>query len=134
MQEKKKSSVALYIRFARDPGEEQRNEMIQLQTAILTEYAAKMGWHPPMAVWSDIGFSGLNMNRPGLERLLRAIKNEEIDICLVHDISRLSRDVKDLSSILSLTDRHHVDIVSVKEGTMQKERFLLNALRMRSEV
>ena len=40
----------------------------------------------------DDGYSGKNMNRPGMEKLLNLIRNRLISTLIVKDLSRFSRD------------------------------------------
>ena len=46
-------------------------------------------------VYVDGGFSGANMDRPGLQKLLSDIENKETDVILVYKLDRLSRSQKD---------------------------------------
>jgi len=48
----------------------------------------------------DDGFSGTTMNRPGIQSLLKAIKNDEIQVIVVKDISRFSRDYIELGTYM----------------------------------
>lgn len=63
----------------------------------------------------DEDFTGANTNRPGLQRLLSDIKSELIDVLIVYQLDRLSRDVCDFANIYSLLEEHSVSFVSVKE-------------------
>ena len=44
-----------------------------------------------MAVYQDDGFTGLNMERPDLQRMLRAIERRQINLVITKDLSRLGR-------------------------------------------
>lgn len=46
-------------------------------------------------IYVDGGFSGANMDRPGLQKLLHDIETKETDIVLVYKLDRLSRSQKD---------------------------------------
>ncbi len=46
-------------------------------------------------IYTDGGFSGANMDRPGLQKLLHDIETKETDIVLVYKLDRLSRSQKD---------------------------------------
>lgn len=46
-------------------------------------------------IYIDGGFSGANMDRPGLQKLLHDIETKETDIVLVYKLDRLSRSQKD---------------------------------------
>ena len=45
-----------------------------------------------MAVYQDDGFTGLNMERPDLQRMLRAIERRQINLVITKDLSRLGRN------------------------------------------
>lgn len=46
-------------------------------------------------IYIDSGFSGANLERPGLQKLLHDIETKETDIVLVYKLDRLSRSQKD---------------------------------------
>lgn len=63
----------------------------------------------------DEDFTGANTKRPGLQRLLADIETGLIDVLIVYQLDRLSRDVRDFANIYSLLEEHGVSFVSVKE-------------------
>lgn len=63
----------------------------------------------------DEDFTGANTKRPGLQRLLADIESGQIDVLIVYQLDRLSRDVRDFANIYSLLEEHGVSFVSVKE-------------------
>ena len=42
-------------------------------------------------IYSDEGFSGKNLHRPAMERLISDVKSGRIDIVLIYKLDRLSR-------------------------------------------
>ncbi|MCM1239997.1 MAG: recombinase family protein [Lachnospiraceae bacterium] len=63
----------------------------------------------------DEDFTGANTNRPGLQKLLADIQAGLIDVLIVYQLDRLSRDVQDFANIYSMLEEHNVSFVSVKE-------------------
>lgn len=49
----------------------------------------------------DDGFSGTSMDRPGMQKLLKEVKQGKIDCILVKDMSRFSRDYIELGTYLN---------------------------------
>jgi DNA invertase Pin-like site-specific DNA recombinase len=45
-----------------------------------------------VAVYQDDGYTGLNMDRPDLQRMLKAIERKQIDVVITKDLSRLARN------------------------------------------
>ena len=66
--------------------------------------------------YSDEDFSGANANRPDLKRLLSAVELGAVDVLVVYQLDRLSRNVRDFSNIYSLLDQKGVKFISVKES------------------
>lgn len=64
----------------------------------------------------DEDFTGANTNRPGLQKLLLDIEAGIIDVLIVYQLDRLSRDVRDFANIYSMLEEHNVSFVSVKES------------------
>ena len=66
--------------------------------------------------YSDEGFTGANTNRPGLKRLMDDVKNGLIDMLVVYQLDRLSRDVRDFANIYAILEERDVMFVSLKEN------------------
>lgn len=54
---------------------------------------------------ADDGFSGKNMNRPGLERCLHMVRAGQASGLVVTKLDRLSRSIKDFSEIMTASQR-----------------------------
>ena len=51
---------------------------------MLEKYCEKQGWEV-VAVYQDDGFTGLNMERPDLQRMLRAIERRQSNLVITKD-------------------------------------------------
>ncbi|MDR0273017.1 MAG: recombinase family protein [Clostridiales bacterium] len=92
--------VAIYCRLSKDDeGTSGDSSSIQTQRAMLENYCLQQGWEV-VAVYQDDGFTGLNMNRPDLVRMLKAIERKQIDVVITKDLSRLSRNYIDTGHLL----------------------------------
>lgn len=81
--------------------------------------------------YEDGGFSGGNMERPALKRLMDDVKARKIDTVVVYKIDRLSRSLLDFAEIIGTFDRHNVTFVSVTQQfntTTSMGRLTLNIL------
>ena len=83
--------AAIYCRLSKDDESEGDSSSIQTQRAMLENYCTAQGFEI-VAVYQDDGFTGLNMNRPDLNRMLKAIERKQIDIVVTKDLSRLGRN------------------------------------------
>ena len=54
--------------------------------------------------YDDGGFSGGNMQRPGLQRLLADVAAGKVDIILLYKIDRLTRSLADFAKIVEVLD------------------------------
>lgn len=54
-----------------------------------------------VAEFCDDGFSGTNMDRPGLQEMLKQVKQSKISCILVKDMSRFARDYIELGDYLN---------------------------------
>ena len=64
--------AAVYCRLSKDDDLQGESASIANQRDMLEKYCEKQGWEV-VAVYQDDGFTGLNMERPDLQRMLRAI-------------------------------------------------------------
>jgi hypothetical protein len=63
----------------------------------------------------DGGFSGGNMERPALQRLLADIRAGRIDIVVVYKVDRLTRSLADFARLVEIFDAEDVSFVSVTQ-------------------
>jgi site-specific DNA recombinase len=106
--------VALYIRVSSQ--EQVEGYSIGEQTERLTKYAEAMGWEV-YKVYVDPGYSGGNMDRPGLDELIKDVKKGDIDTVVVYKLDRLSRSQFDtLYLIEKVFLAHNTDFVSMTEN------------------
>jgi site-specific DNA recombinase len=65
--------------------------------------------------FDDGGFSGGNIERPALKRLMAEVEAGRIDVIVVYKIDRLSRSLLDFARLVEIFDRHGVAICSVSQ-------------------
>lgn len=112
---KNKIVVGLYIRVST---QEQAKEgySIDEQKERLTKYADAHGWII-YRVYSDPGFSGAKLERPGLKEMLDDVVSGKLDKIVVYKLDRLSRSQKDtLYLIEDVFLENEVDFVSMTEN------------------
>lgn len=87
-------AAALYIRVSTD---RQREEgySIEIQRERLTGYAKSRYPGMELRYYIDDGFTGANLDRPAMGRLIADVKAGEIGVVLVLKLDRLSRSQKD---------------------------------------
>ncbi len=107
--------VAIYIRVS-TLEQAQEGYSIGVQTEKLQAYCLARGWDI-VSIYTDPGFSGSNMERPALNRMLSDIKSGCIDMVLVYKLDRLSRSQRDtLYMIEDLFLKNNVDFISMTEN------------------
>jgi site-specific DNA recombinase len=89
------------------------------------------GWTVLPARYDDGGYTGGNMERPALKRLLQDIKDGAVDCVVVYKVDRLSRSLLDFSRIVETFDQQNVSFVAVTQQfntTNSQGRLTLNIL------
>jgi len=125
---------AIYTRKSTEEGLEQEFNSLDAQREAAEAYIASQkheGWVCLPDLYDDGGFSGGNMDRPALRRLLTDIEAGRIDCVLVYKVDRLSRLLLDFVRIMEVLDKHHVSFVSVTQQfntTSSMGRLTLNIL------
>ena len=64
----------------------------------------------------DAGESAKNLQRPGMQRVLKAINNKSVDVVLVVKLDRLTRSTRDLGDLLDRLNRRGVALAAVSES------------------
>lgn len=96
--------LALYLRLSlEDEGEKDESNSISNQRKLIYEYIhhdSELSGYEAVE-FSDDGFSGANMNRPGMQKLLKEVKANNIRCIIVKDMSRFSRDYIEMGTYLN---------------------------------
>ena len=125
---------AIYTRKSTEEGLEQEFNTLDAQRAACEAYIlsqAGEGWLLIEGHYDDGGWSGGNMDRPALKRLLSDILMGRIDIVVVYKVDRLTRSLMDFSRIVESFDKQSVSFVSVTQAfntTSSMGRLTLNVL------
>ncbi|MBE7031850.1 MAG: recombinase family protein [Ruminococcaceae bacterium] len=107
--------AAIYIRVSTDAQREE-GYSIDAQKEMLTAYCVSKGIKK-YEYYIDGGFSGSNIERPELKRLIEDVKKGKIGCVLVYKLDRLSRSQKDtLYLIEDVFNPHNVDFISLNES------------------
>ena len=109
---------AVYTRKSTEEGLDQDFNSLDAQREAAQSFIKSQqreGWKAVPAHFDDGGFTGANMDRPALGRLLAAVRTREIDCVVVYKVDRLSRSLLDFARIMSLFDEHAVSFVSVTQ-------------------
>lgn len=73
------------------------------------------GWIPLPEAYDDGGFTGANLDRPGLQKLLTDIKSQKINCVVVYKVDRLSRSLLDFAHLLEFFEKYNVTFASVTQ-------------------
>jgi len=72
-----------------------------------TEYIIK--------TYEDKGLSGKDVNRPGLQNLLRDVESNKVNLVIFTKLDRLARSLQDLLNTTTTFNNHGVDFVVVEQ-------------------
>jgi len=78
----------------------------------------------------DEGYSGSMLERPSLDAMLEAAKNQEFDVLYIYDLGRLSRQLSHLLIVTEQLEKYGREVVSLHEritGTPE-DKFLLHIM------
>lgn len=102
---------------------------IGVQKEKLQKYAESQSYDIA-GTYSDEGFSGKDLMRPEMERLIEDVKSNKIDVVLIYKLDRLSRHVKDVLELVELFDKYKVSLYSLNENLDLSSPFGRAALKM----
>jgi len=109
---------AIYTRKSTSEGSEQDFTSLDAQRESGESYVTSQksqGWIILDEKYDDYGFTGGNMERPALKKLISDINAGKIDCVVVYKVDRLSRSLLDFTRILQLFDSKNVTFVSVTQ-------------------
>ncbi len=125
---------AIYTRKSTEEGLQQAFNTLDAQREAGEAYVASQraeGWTCLPDRYDDGGFTGGNLDRPAVRRLLADIEAGKIDCVVVYKVDRLSRSLLDFARLMEVFDRRGVSFVSVTQHfntTHSMGRLTLNVL------
>ncbi len=125
---------AIYSRKSTEEGLEQEFNSLDAQRESAHAYITSQkqeGWTCVADRYDDGGFTGGNMDRPALKRLLADIEAGKIDCVIVYKVDRLSRSLLDFARLVEVFEKHRVSFVSVTQQfntATSMGRLVLNVL------
>ncbi|MBF0583617.1 MAG: recombinase family protein [Magnetococcales bacterium] len=129
-----KTRCAIYTRKSTDEGLDQEFNSLDAQREACLAYITSQkneGWLPLADRYDDPAFSGGNLNRPALQRLLKDIEAGKVDCVVCYKLDRLTRSLLDFSKLVEAFDRHNVTFISITQSfntTTSMGRLTLNIL------
>jgi DNA invertase Pin-like site-specific DNA recombinase len=130
----RKLRCAVYTRKSTEEGLDQEFNTLQAQREACEAYVQSQkaeGWILVPDRYDDGGYSGGNLDRPALKRLLLDIETRKIDIVVVYKIDRLSRSLMDFARLVDVFEKQEVTFVSITQSfstTTSMGRLTLNVL------
>src|ERR1035441_182104 len=116
---------AIYTRKSTEEGLEQEFNSLAAQREAAEAYIKSQrreGWIALPELFDDGGFTGANMDRPALTRLLQAVEAGELDCVVVYKVDRLSRSLLDFTRMLSVFEKHKVSFGRLPSSSMPARR------------
>lgn len=125
---------AVYTRKSTDEGLEKDYNTLEAQRDAGLNYIKSQvyqGWEAVPDHYDDGGYSGGNMKRPALQRLLEDVCAGKVNMIVVYKIDRLTRSLVDFAKLIEILDKHHCSFVSVTQQFNTADstgRLMLNVL------
>jgi site-specific DNA recombinase len=125
---------AIYTRKSTEEGLEQEFNSLDAQRESAEAFIRSQtheGWTCLPDRYDDGGFTGGNMERPALQRLLADIAAGKIDLVVTYKVDRLSRSLLDFAKMMETFEQHGVSFVSITQqfnSATSMGRLVLNVL------
>jgi DNA invertase Pin-like site-specific DNA recombinase len=125
---------AIYTRKSTEHGLDQEFNSLDAQREACEAYIksqASQGWKLLPQHYDDPAYSGGNLERPALKRLLREIELGRVDVVVVYKIDRLTRSLADFAKLVEAFDARSISFVAVTQQfntTTSMGRLTLNVL------
>jgi site-specific DNA recombinase len=109
---------AIYTRKSTEHGLELEFNSLHAQREACEAYIksqASLGWKALSEHYDDPAYSGGNLERPALQRLLDHIEAGRIDVIVVYKIDRLTRSLADFAKLVEAFDAKQISFVAVTQ-------------------
>jgi DNA invertase Pin-like site-specific DNA recombinase len=124
----------IYTRKSTEHGLELEFNSLDAQREACEAYIksqASEGWRVLPKRYDDAAYSGGNLDRPALQRLLKDMEAGQVDVVVVYKIDRLTRSLMDFAKLVEVFDKKNVSFVAVTQQfntTTSMGRLTLNVL------
>src|SRR5215469_5649284 len=105
---------AVYTRKSTEEGLDQEFNSLDAQRESAEAYVrsqAGQGWALLPQRYDDGGFTGGNMDRPALQRLMADIGAGQVDAVIVYKVDRLSRSLLDFARLMETFEKNKISFV-----------------------
>ena len=125
---------AIYTRKSTEHGLELEFNSLDAQREACEAYIksqASQGWKALPQRYDDPAYSGGNLDRPALKKLLADIEAGRVDVVVVYKIDRLTRSLADFAKLVEAFDARSISFVAVTQQfntTTSMGRLTLNVL------
>ena len=112
--DRKTLHCAIYTRKSTEHGLEQEFNSLDAQREACEAYIksqASQGWKALPQHYDDPAYSGGNLDRPALKKLLREIEAGRIDVVVVYKIDRLTRSLADFAKLVETFDARSISFL-----------------------
>ena len=113
------------VRFAgykRNSTDEQTEDSQPRQTHAIEEYALRTGLQRALDDFVDLGKSGTTVDgREGFHALIRAVTQKVIDVVVVEDLDRFSRNLRDAITYFRYIEHHGAELHSTRCGRLNED-------------
>ena len=106
----------IYLRLSRDDNLDGESYSIGNQKKLLTKTAKDLGYSN-IVTFIDDGVSGVTMNRPGFNDMMRQLEENHAAALLVKDLSRLGRNYIEVGRLMEeFFPEHDIRLVAVSDN------------------
>jgi site-specific DNA recombinase len=125
---------AIYTRKSTEHGLDQEFNSLDAQREACEAYIksqSSLGWRALTQHYDDPAYSGGNLERPALKKLLADIEAGRVDVVVVYKIDRLTRSLADFAKLVEAFDAKSISFVAVTQQfntTTSMGRLTLNVL------
>lgn len=108
--------AGIYCRLSKDDDLQGESASIGNQRDLLTNYCKSQGW-TIVQVYQDDGYTGLNTDRPDLQRMLNDVRMGVINLVITKDLSRLGRNYLDTGYLIEkFFPKNRVRYIAFNDG------------------
>ena len=108
--------AAVYCRLSKEDEQDGESASISNQRDMLVKYCEKQGWEV-VSVYQDDGYTGLDMERPGMKQMLNDISKKQFNLVITKDLSRLGRNYLQTGHLTEdFFPRNGIRYISMNDG------------------